>query len=679
MTMKRTFFTFFFLLAMANVYAYDIAVENANGVTIYYNYINDGQEDVSCSISYKGKITEDDGSVFVSADVEFGADVTSTLVALVPGNLTDEVKAAIIAGEYANIVEISENGQVKFPATDMYDGTYTFVVVTFLNGQAKNIATDTFKYVVVNPVWKSLGWCKYTEDCLGPIYRFDDDDPLNYVCTYEVEIQEDENHPGLYRLVNPYGEVYPFNDPGDWDASHDYYMEINACDPEGVFIGAQEMGLNWGHGEFTICSLGAYNLEKGTTFDEVKASGVMGNLENGIITFPKNGLLAKIGDRGWYYGNTTASFKIVLPDTTHQEEPTYYRHFIEEGKVWKVGDVVYANTAHEIKYCYFEGDTVISGRKCTMMWCRHEKQNHQPSTMFMGALYENAGRVYLVLEGTRDFKLIYDFASKEGHYFELYDHADQIDFDIIQATIKKRFTLINDHYKGPCYTVILKKPWGDTIFQDVEETWMGGVGSQYLPLDNCALHYGDNNMLMSCTAGDEVLYYNRNIIDGVTPDPSEVKKNTIDFTHVVKTRPKAPRRGVVNETGDDEPLTGEYSMKELFVNFKPLAGHYVITICNESGTEVYRKEVQTSNVVGLNTDISGYEKGEYTITVENNEEAYTAEFKIDEETGIKRPTPDPSRDGGEKAGAWYDLSGRRVTSSLHKGIYIRGGRKVVVK
>ena len=430
----------------------------------------------------------------------------------------------------------------------------------------------------------------------------------------------------------------------------------------------------------------------------------MGNLENGIITFPKNGLLAKIGDRGWYYGNTTASFKIVLPDTTHQEEPTYYRHFIEEGKVWKVGDVVYANTAHEIKYCYFEGDTVISGRKCTMMWCRHEKQNHQPSTMFMGALYENAGRVYLVLEGTRDFKLIYDFASKEGHYFELYDHADQIDFDIIQATIKKRFTLINDHYKGPCYTVILKKPWGDTIFQDVEETWMGGVGSQYLPLDNCALHYGDNNMLMSCTAGDEVLYYNRNISDGVTPDPSEVKKNTIDFTHVVKTRPKAPRRDVVNETGDDEPLTGEYSMKELFVNFKPLSGPYVITICNDSGTEIYRKEVQTSNVVGLNTDISGYEKGEYTITVENDEEAYTAEFKIDEETGIKRPTPDPSRDGGEKAGAnkspfgglrgAFDLSGRKVNATalpsptgegsgvrptLPRGVYIKDGRKIVVR
>ena len=27
-----------------NVYAYDIAVENADGATIYYNYINNGEE-----------------------------------------------------------------------------------------------------------------------------------------------------------------------------------------------------------------------------------------------------------------------------------------------------------------------------------------------------------------------------------------------------------------------------------------------------------------------------------------------------------------------------------------------------------------------------------------------------------------------------------------------------------
>ena len=46
-------------------------------------------------------------------------------------------------------------------------------------------------------------------------------------------------------------------------------------------------------------------------------------------------------------------------------------------------------------------------------------------------------------------------------------------------------------------------------------------------------------------------------------------------------------------------------------------------------------------------------------------------------TGIKteRPTPDPSLNGGE----WYDLSGRKLDTKPTKGLYINGGRKVVVK
>ena len=81
------------------------------------------------------------------------------------------------------------------------------------------------------------------------------------------------------------------------------------------------------------------------------------------------------------------------------------------------------------------------------------------------------------------------------------------------------------------------------------------------------------------------------------------------------------------------------------------------------------------------------------------------EARINPETlGISRPTPDPSRNGGE-TGAVYDLSGRRVNGSrfrvngsgattssassvssvssassvLPKGVYIQNGKKVFVK
>ena len=50
---------FIVLMSMvgAKAYAYDIAVENTDGVTIYYNYVNDGKDlEVTKSSSYKGTV-----------------------------------------------------------------------------------------------------------------------------------------------------------------------------------------------------------------------------------------------------------------------------------------------------------------------------------------------------------------------------------------------------------------------------------------------------------------------------------------------------------------------------------------------------------------------------------------------------------------------------------------------
>ena len=46
-------FTLIALLWSNKLFAYDIAVENADGVTIYYNYINDGKELEVTASSFK--------------------------------------------------------------------------------------------------------------------------------------------------------------------------------------------------------------------------------------------------------------------------------------------------------------------------------------------------------------------------------------------------------------------------------------------------------------------------------------------------------------------------------------------------------------------------------------------------------------------------------------------------
>jgi hypothetical protein len=179
-------------------------------------------------------------------------------------------------------------------------------------------------------------------------------------------------------------------------------------------------------------------------------------------------------------------------------------------------------------------------------------------------------------------------------------------------------------------------------------------------------------------------------LDGVTPpDGAEVKRQWLDFTHIKKPRPRAPRKegyGMIADEGSDaETLTGEYSIKDLFVNFKPLSGAYTITVIDANDQEVYHKEVQTDNVIALNTALSTYAPGTYTLTVENAEEAYTATFILDDETAVHDLPSDAMVNSNPVNGKCYDLSGRQIPQStflnhqLKRGIYIRDGKKIVVR
>ena len=382
------------------------------------------------------------------------------------------------------------------------------------------------------------------------------------------------------------------------------------------------------------------------------------------------------------------------PVVVRQDIPTDYRPFIEEGKVWKVGKFNLAWDLWAIESHYFEGDTIVGGYPCKKMIEAYDvlfTGDHTES--YQGAIYEDGRRVYCAWPNNDNFFLLYDFASTEGSDISFCDYEWRDPYD---GQIQSKIFRQDDKFHGWTTSFAEVFMYEEEYPIPVNFEWMEGVGYQgfynFVKTDKAGYY----RELLSCTVGDEVLYYDAELAAKMPPsDPSEVKKQWLDFTHTVKTRPKAPGLtpgpSPAGEGSEGSELTGEYSLKELFVNFKPLSGPYVITICDDSGTEVYRKEVQTSNVIGLNTDISGYEKGEYTITVENNEEAYTANFSIDEEVGIGRPTPDPSRNGGEKAGAVCDLSGRKVgltpnpspvgegRAGLPRGIYIHNGKKIVVK
>ncbi|MBQ8938411.1 MAG: hypothetical protein IJ066_11980, partial [Bacteroidaceae bacterium] len=177
--------------------------------------------------------------------------------------------------------------------------------------------------------------------------------------TYEVEIQKNIVEEGLYRLVNPYGEAYPYNDPGDWDTTKDYYMVIDATDPDYVWVPAFETGLNWGNGPMTIAGYVQLYLDNGNSMAVIKANApeLFGTLEDGVFTFPEpQSFLAGFnGEYAQYYSNNRGMTAIALPGSRIADYTVGYEYlgrFIDtEGQYYVEGvpslgeDIVSAKAA----------------------------------------------------------------------------------------------------------------------------------------------------------------------------------------------------------------------------------------------------------------------------------------------------------------------------------------------
>ena len=382
-----------------------------------------------------------------------------------------------------------------------------------------------------------------------------------------------------------------------------------------------------------------------------------------------------------------------------------YRPFIEEGKVWRTATTLGITwTINRWSDYYFEGDTIIDSKNCKKMWCRNKNKNGEWTT-YEGAWYEEGKRVfYAANRSDAPLQLIYDFGVEVGDSLKVYNYFSPANTLSCMVAYRGRGS---QFFKGEYLTIAPYQfvRWDEVNQKEIYDydysslsTWQEGIGGS-LPMVNAYPRgvAGNYENLISCFVGDEVLYYyyNENYIDKITPpSPSEVKKKWLDFTHVVKPRPKSPQRvsaseqdaseegaATSDEASEQEMLKGEYSARELFVSLKTLTGAYTVTLTDAAGKVVYRKEVQTSNVVALNTLLTDYPDGEYTLTVENAEEQYTALLSLPlMDDAVRDLLDDKSVNRKSVNGKFLDLSGRRLNSlPTRKGIYIRDGRKVLIK
>ena len=232
-------------------------------------------------------------------------------------------------------------------------GDYTDITVQIGD---ENVTTpygnSAFTFSAGATAWVSMGMATFRDDLVAGTYGAD---PI----TYEVEIEKNIVEDGIYRLVYPYGAGYPYNDPGDWDTTKDYYMLIDATDPDYVWVPAFETGLNWGDGPMSIGSFVQYFLDQGNSLDAIKANvpEYFGTLENGVITFPepKSFLAGFNGTYDTYYSNNRGMTAIALPGSRIADYTVKYEYlgrFIDtEGQYYVEGvpslgeDIVSAKAA----------------------------------------------------------------------------------------------------------------------------------------------------------------------------------------------------------------------------------------------------------------------------------------------------------------------------------------------
>ena len=197
-----------------------------------------------------------------------------------------------------------------------------------------------FSLIAPSP-WTSLGEGTLTDDVITGAFSVE-----NQVFT--VEIQESDNTPGMYRLVDPYINNKYSLSAGEGGSSSNYscYLVIDATNPEAVTIAKQNMGI-------LSTDLGDFQME----------STAPGTLDNGIITFPKGGIeLSFTGYQSAFQANKNGLFKVVLPGASDVAAPAvtvaYKGSFIDaaSNKSNAVLDFTLNETATSYKFAVVEGN-----------------------------------------------------------------------------------------------------------------------------------------------------------------------------------------------------------------------------------------------------------------------------------------------------------------------------------
>lgn len=372
------------------------------------------------------------------------------------------------------------------------------------------------------------------------------------------------------------------------------------------------------------------------------------------------------------------SFLSSSPAQAQEPQPAY-RPFIEKNKVWKVGLFPSQTEAAAVELYYFNGDTLLDGHLCSKWKCERIDQTCSQTTIF-GYVYEQQQRVYFFsYRGCTTFSLLYDFAAEVGQNVAVWDSEQCVE---AEGVVTRRD--------------ICERPTGDIPVTVVDfpgrgtSTWYQGIGTLCRPCVSVPQLPEDVCALMLCTVEDEVLYHNPELTENLSglylSDNDTRVKQRLDFTHVVKTRPKAPLRVCSVPAGRGQADTAsaasampaasaasavpaaEYDDLGLSINLQAMQGTYTVTVRNQAAEPLFCQQADATTLERLTINLQDYPLGAYDLVIENQQEQFSTAFSLPLHPNNVRTTT-----AAHPRPHLHDLTGRRLTRRPAHGLFIQDG------
>jgi hypothetical protein len=558
------------------------------------------------------------------------------------------------------------------------------------------VVADIVDTVSVNDTWATLG-----------IGEFNDVAVSMFINTgsgpWQVEIQQSNEHPGYYRMVNPYSSsLYGAYYSGYYKVrEEDTYIVFDATDPNAVKMVTTKTHpnltdytyapLNWKfndtYGEFGIIFVG-----------DLYSTPIYGTLTSGNIIFNASALRVTLDGYPNNWWTPTSQWKISLPGAQDNAVSVKINNYCypdnkipytvtlgEDVKHVKVGEFPSFTTRYAVNQAN-TSYTVENGEESSAGEHTFNGNDYKDGVWFTiyGASYDDNGNA---LEGGCDHAFITQHVDSEWRDLGLTKFVDDTYAPgfLGVTTEDERNVQLLQNKKDPTRFRLVNAFATSSLAGFDAATMYDGATNAHNHYTEIVVYRNDSVVIperpMGLTIdGDKLSLYSYNA--GTLNDD-----RTITF----------PSKGLREVTNNLGSYYGNYSNKfSLFIprydiiavvtdaNDQPVAGATVkvgdfTATTDEAGTATFSAygigtTSATFTATYNDTAADKTRSGSAIVDLEEGNYDLFVPIVLTQETGINDIKVDSVDDANAPV---YDLNGRRVSSPAQQGVYIKGGKKVV--